>query len=588
MDRMQTVLENFSRASGLAASLIDHESGAMLLNCGDQDVCVRFHRAAPSSFHLCEEDNRKLIRSLEHPGECRIASCHAGMVIAAVPLIVGKRHQTDILVGQAYTSLPGEEESRRRAAEHGYDPDAYLEAVGKAGRIGEEQLRNALLLLEDYAALLADTMQKSSELQKEHGQLQQQLVFTQTLLDAIPIPVYYKDREGRYVGCNQSFATFFGAPREVILNKTVRDFRPPGHAQRHEQWDEELFATQRPLRYESGETLPGGEAREYLFYKAPFSGAGCPTEQCAVGVMVDITELKRAEEQLKLAAKVFENTAEGIMITDENTQIIAVNEAFVRLTGFPRDGILGRKPSALKSGRHDAAFYQAMWDQINRTGHWQGEIWNRRLTGETYPEWLTISTVLDEAGRIANYIGVFDDISVIKHSQQHIEFLATHDPLTQLPNRTLFYDRLEHLISRAERNGLQFAVLFIDLDDFKFVNDKLGHDCGDHVLAEAAARLKSCLREEDTLARIGGDEFTVLMEGGHLQATISARRILSALAAPFTVGEHQIAITTSIGISLYPQDHRDGLELIKRADGAMYRAKGEGKNAYRFHGDEAS
>lgn len=586
MDRLQTVLEHFARTSGLTASLIDHESGKMLLTCGGQEACVRFHRAVPSSRCLCEENNRDLIHSPTAPGDCRIALCHAGMAIGAIPLVVGERHYADILVGQVFTLPPREDDSRQRAAEHGYEMGAYWAAVKQAPVIREEQLRNSLLLLGEYVKLLADTMLKNGQLAREHERLQQQFAFNQSLLDAIPIPVYYKDKEGRYVGCNQSFAAFFGATRETILNKTVRDFRPPEHAQQHEEWDEEMFRTQRPQRYECGETLPGGEQREYLFYKAPFEGTGCPTSQCAVGVMVDITDRKRAEEKVKLAATVFENTAEGIMITDDKTQIIAVNEAFVRLTGLPREKILGRRPSVLKSGRHNDAFYQAMWDQIARTGHWQGEIWNRRQTGEIYPEWLTISTVLNEGGQVINYIGVFDDISAIKQSQQRIEFLATHDSLTELPNRTLFYDRLEHILSRAGRYELHFAVLFIDLDNFKVVNDKLGHDSGDRLLARAAGRLKNCLRDEDTLARIGGDEFTVLMEGGRQQATICAERILEALAIPFTMDTHQVTVTTSIGIALYPRDGRIAQELIKQADSAMYRAKEDGKNAFRFYGTE--
>ncbi|MDA8129483.1 MAG: EAL domain-containing protein [Betaproteobacteria bacterium] len=307
-----------------------------------------------------------------------------------------------------------------------------------------------------------------------------------------------------------------------------------------------------------------------------------------VGTVQDITEQKAAELRLYQAAKVFENTSEGVVITDAARRIVAVNRAFTRITGYSEDEVMGREPSLLQSGRHDAEYYDRMWRAIDSHGRWQGEIWNRRKNGSDYPEWLNISVVRDDAGAIANYIGVFSDITSIKEARDRVEYTAHHDALTGLPNRLLFRDRLEQALVLSRRSGSGVAVLFLDLDRFKVINDTLGHEAGDLLLREVAQRLTGCLRGEDTVARMGGDEFVVIQKGVAQpeDAALLATRMLTEISRPFSLGGHEIVTGLSIGISLYPEDGEDVSTLLKNADAAMYRAKDKGRNGYQFYSNE--
>ncbi|RXT08969.1 EAL domain-containing protein [Ammoniphilus sp. CFH 90114] len=302
-----------------------------------------------------------------------------------------------------------------------------------------------------------------------------------------------------------------------------------------------------------------------------------------VGIFWDITERKRTEEKLHLYSRIFENTSEGIMITDTRGTILWVNPAFTATTGYIAEEAIGKKPSMLSSNQHDAQFYVDMWTTIYDKGSWQGEIWNRRKNGEIYPEWLSINTVKDESGFITNYVGMFSDITERKKSEEHLKFLAHYDVLTELPNRFLFQDRLTQALLQAQRLGRQVAVMFLDLDRFKWINDTYGHGIGDQLLQSVANRLKKCVRKSDTVARLGGDEFTVILSTIQQakDAAKVAEKIAQALSQPFQLEENEFFITTSIGISVYPADGRNLETLIKNADAAMYCAKELGNN-YQF------
>jgi diguanylate cyclase (GGDEF)-like protein/PAS domain S-box-containing protein len=294
----------------------------------------------------------------------------------------------------------------------------------------------------------------------------------------------------------------------------------------------------------------------------------------------------RATDALRQAAAVFESTRDGVLITDLTPRIVAINRAYADITGYSEAEVLGNNPSMLQSGRQDRAFYQAIWASIKETGHWQGEIWNRRKNGEIYPEWLSISTVRDEWGEPSHYVGVFTDMSQIRQSEERLEHLAHYDPLTDLPNRLLVQSRLQHAIDRAERHQYQIAALYIDLDHFKTVNDSLGHPVGDELLAALARRMSTRLRDEDTLARLGGDEFLLVIENAVQpeSAAAVARTLIDLLAQPFMLPSgHEVFIGVSIGISLFPNDARSVTELIQHSDLAMYQAKQQGRNTYRFH-----
>jgi len=305
----------------------------------------------------------------------------------------------------------------------------------------------------------------------------------------------------------------------------------------------------------------------------------------SIWVYADITSRKEAEEKLRLSATVLEHIADGVMVVDPAGIIVAVNPAFTQITGYPEAEALGRHSSLTRSQRHDAAFYQAMWDALIASGFWRGEIWHQRKNGDIYLEWLTISAVRDTQGVTTHYVGVFSDITLLKESQEKLDHMAHHDPLTALPNRLLFHDRLQHALLRAARDQEQLAILFIDLDRFKNVNDTLGHHIGDELLKKVAGQLAARLREGDTLARLGGDEFIVLLErvDGEYGATQVAEKLMTMFEQPFTVADHELFVTCSVGISLYPDDALDLNMLIRNADVAMYQAKARGRNGYRFY-----
>ncbi len=291
----------------------------------------------------------------------------------------------------------------------------------------------------------------------------------------------------------------------------------------------------------------------------------------------------------RLAAKVFESTLEGIVVTNAQQVIESVNPAFTRITGYTAQEVIGKSPSLLSSGRHDAAFYRRMREDLQTHGHWQGEIWNRRRNGEVYPEWLTINTVRNEQGEIVNYVGVFSDITRRKAEQEQMQFLAYHDGLTGLPNRGLFLDRLHHALAHAHRSRTLVAVLFIDLDNFKPVNDALGHHVGDRLLQTVAERLTAVVREADTVARLGGDEFTVILESLNdaNDAPLIVQKIVDTVSQPMQIDGQEVLTTASIGVSLYPQDSTDAEDLLRHADTAMYRAKNSGRNSFCFFEDRA-
>jgi diguanylate cyclase (GGDEF)-like protein/PAS domain S-box-containing protein len=298
----------------------------------------------------------------------------------------------------------------------------------------------------------------------------------------------------------------------------------------------------------------------------------------------DISERKQSDAQLQLAARVFGEAHEGILITDAQGIIVDVNPTFCDITGYAREEAIGRSPSFLHSGKQSLEFYAELWRSLKDTRHWQGELWNKRKNGELYAEWLTISALTDEVGQTLYYVGLFSDITQLKRQQQMLELLAHYDPLTQLPNRALFSDRLLQAIARAKRERTMLAICFLDLDGFKPINDQFGHDAGDMVLIEVAQRIKVCIREEDSVSRHGGDEFALLL--GNLRSVEECEqallRIRQSLDQPLQIEGQHLRIGGSIGITLYPLDDADPDTLLRHADHAMYQAKLAGKNCHSF------
>lgn len=313
-----------------------------------------------------------------------------------------------------------------------------------------------------------------------------------------------------------------------------------------------------------------------------YSETGEPLE--IWGVMRDIRERRKIEEKLRLSAKVFESSRDAIIITDQANKIVSVNSAFTDVTGYKAKEVMGKNPNFLQSGRHDSQYYQKLWSDLNAKGYWQGEIWNRRKNGEIYPEWISISLVYDDDGEVSHFIAIFSDISELKTTEAHIEFLANYDPLTQLPNRRLYVDRLDQAIKTASREKTQLAVLFFDLDHFKTINDSLGHSIGDQMLIEVGTRISQCMREIDSVSRLSGDEFAALItDVNDVNDVITVvTKIIEGIRKAFKINEYELHVTISIGISVYPDDGKSYEILLKNADTAMYCAKNSGRDNFEF------
>ncbi len=298
----------------------------------------------------------------------------------------------------------------------------------------------------------------------------------------------------------------------------------------------------------------------------------------------DISACKKIEAKLKLTEAVYQNTTQAITVTDTDNVIVAVNPAFTNLTGYSPEDVIGQNPKILQSGRSTSSFYEYMWKSINTNGHWQGEIWNKKKDGTEFAEWLSIDSIYNENGNVSQRIAVFSDITEKKLADEKTWNQANYDPLTKLPNRNLFNDRLAHEIKVAQRTKKPLALFFMDLDHFKEVNDALGHDKGDMLLIETAQRIQNCLRESDTVSRLGGDEFTVILT--ELDDTLGvekiAENILHSLNQPFILDMEKVYVSASIGISLYPSDTEKMSALVNNADQAMYLAKENGRDQFSF------
>ena len=390
------------------------------------------------------------------------------------------------------------------------------------------------------------------------------------------------DPQGRLVHINRELAATLPAdPQELIGCDWISRF--VCSEDRERLW--RLLASPQTLPPELEYQIETAQGRRLFRWHLTLlrDCAGHPVSIALMGS--DITRWRELGNRLRLTAQMFDNSMEAMVISDRDNRIVSVNPAFSILTGYSREEAIGQNPRILQSGRHDAAFYADMWRCIIEDGYWRGDIWDRRKDGSLYPKFLAITAICDETGAIHNYSAIFYDISERKRLEEKLENLAHYDALTELPNRMLLQDRLEQAILLANRQKQHFALLFIDLDGFKPINDQFGHAIGDEILRQVGRRLVDNIRAMDTAARLGGDEFVVILNDidNRENAAQVAWKLIAALSAPYEVNEHAPTLTASVGISLYPNDEVAATDLLRQADEAMYAAKRAGKQRVIFY-----
>lgn len=428
-------------------------------------------------------------------------------------------------------------------------------------------------------ALLAERLGVESSLRESENKLR-------GLFELSPLGIALTDMEGRHVEFNEAFRNICGYPSDELKGLDYWTLTPRKYEADEARQLESLDRTGRygpyekeylrkdgrlvPLRL-NGMLIAREDGQKYIW-----------------SIVEDISDRKRIEMDLRVAACAFE-AQEGIMVTDAHGVILKVNQTFIKDTGYTVEEVVGQTPRLFKSNHHDAAFYTAMWESLLRDGYWQGEIWDRRKNGEIHPKWMTITAVKGEAGTTTHYVSTHNDITERKLAEDEIKLLAFYDPLTGLPNRRLLLDRLHQALAASARSHKQGALFFIDLDNFKTLNDTLGHDKGDLLLQQVAQRLSACVREGDTVARLGGDEFVVMLE--NLSADINeaaaqleavGEKILADLNWTYLLNGHEYHGTSSIGVTLFGKQEKTVEALLKQADLAMYQAKAGGRNALRF------
>lgn len=578
MDRLCTLLDDLSAVLGMPTALLDLR-GNILQSAGWQKACTAFHRVTAASCTNCTESDLFLASHLR-PGEFVDYRCGNGLWDVVTPIFVGTEHLGNLYCGQFFYDDDQIDEAFfiAQAKRFGYEPVDYLAAIRAIPRFGRAHVRQVMTLMVSLASYLSELSLSNRQLSESRGQME-------TLINALPDPVWLKDTEGVFLGCNPAFGRMLGRPTEAIVGKSDDDFCSGEQADFFRRMDDEaIIAAQPKVNEEWLINAETGQARLLETIKTALPGAsGQPVG--VLGVARDITGRKQAEEYLNLMSKVFSNSGEAILISDADNRIVTVNREFTRLTGYTQEEVLGRNPRFLSSGDTAKEVYQAMWAALEANDYWQGELWDRRKSGEPYPKQLSISVVRDEAGKIVNYIGCFEDITDRKRSEDRIRHLAHHDPLTGLPNRFSLYERLDQCFAFARRFTKRVALLLIDLDHFKIINDTLGHSVGDQLLIQVAKRLERSVRDSDIVARLGGDEFVVVLSGVEARENVAgiADDILRCVTSPYTVTGKELHTSPSIGICFYPDDAQEIGDLIKGADIAMYHAKSAGRSNFQFY-----
>ena len=434
-------------------------------------------------------------------------------------------------------------------------------------------LTSASKLDRHYLLLMLD---RTTELAKAH-----EARLYETILNHADAAIEAFDRDGRCIFANEASLKSRGQARADVIGHRRNGWLSASDARELEQHDALVLSTGEPMVFEEKLHNPGSARRYLVSHKFPLRGDDGETFAIA-GITTDVTTTRESAHRLELAMHVFSQGTEGVMITNARNEIISINRAFTQITGYAEAEVLGKKPQLLSSGHHEHDFYQVMWQRLNTEGQWEGEIWNRRKSGAVYPQWLTVSRVGDATDEL-HYVGVFADITHRKVAEEKIEKLAFYDPLTSLPNRHLFKDRVAQAIRVAQRTETTFGVAFLDLDHFKEVNDVHGHNVGDLLLQQVTERIKQRIRPGDTVARLGGDEFVLLLLDMPVKEMVARLdTVLGEVSQMYAIQGKQVHVSASAGLAIYPGDGIDYNTLLKHSDMAMYQAKADGRNSLRL------
>lgn len=587
------MLKPLYEATGIPFGLAD-DGGNPGCVTGWQEVCTKFH----GGRSVLADGGFVYSRCPLGGISCAVApgrNCECGLKYYATPLLLEGCQIATLLLGPVFFDPPRLDDFRRYAREFGIDEAASLAAVCKVPIVAKERVESLMAFYVQLAQTLA-----ADGLGRLRGGPAELLGGRQSLVDGQQIALLGSwdwDIAANSVEWSDTAAAIFTSDR----GSTKFDFEDFKRTIHPDDLDRMFAAVKASIDHDvpfeidhrivsktEGVRVVHAQGRVYR------DDAGKPVRM--VGTVHDVTAWKHAEaelrasaETLRITASVFEAAHEGIAITDPAGLILDVNRAFCQITGYPRGELVGKRPSILASGCQDRAFYQTMWDSLKSRGAWSGEVVNRRKSGELFTVNLDIVAVNDCNGLLSHHVGIFSDISQLKQHEQHLQYIAQHDVLTGLPNRLLLTDRLLQGITQARRAGNMLVVFYLDLDGFKPINDTYGHETGDRVLAEMARRLSDALREGDTVARIGGDEFVALLSGieSLSECELAAQRVLAAITPPIFLDGGWLNLTASIGISVFPDDGCDDADtLLRCADQAMYSAKAAGRNQFAFYSSD--
>jgi len=556
-----------------------HELRGLLQDITKENETLTRIRASEMNFRGIFEQAAIGIALCDAKGLIEQANGRLSEILGIDKLALTGRRFDDVLlpaakVPKSASAVPGE--TRQCVRENG---ETVWVHVAMSSHPGDGATRGPVIAtVQDITA----TVVTARALEAEEQRLR-------TVLATLGEGVIMRDADGRVLMHNTAAAQIFG-----LSDAQMNEFQPGSDLVHFLREDGEPYATGDLPPMQSltdGEGHSGvigirridGRIRWLWAHSKPIADEdGHP--MAVVTSLADITRLREAETRLRLADRAIDHSADAIMITSAEGLILRVNPAFTRVTGYTAEEAVGHTPALLRSGRHDHAFYAALWESIRRTGSWQGDIWNRHKDGSLFAERLSISAVRDTAGRLSHYVAVFADVTEAREKEQRFAHMAQHDALTGLPNRSLMADRLERALSRAARDERAVALMYLDLDGFKAINDAMGHAVGDQLLQQVAKRLRQCVRESDSVGRQAGDEFLIVLpdleDGG--QSSQVAQKIIHALASPLKLGERHVETSASIGIAIFPDDAKDAETLLNRADTALYHAKDSGKNTFRY------